>query len=151
MSLRFRYTHVATGQFITPLGGRTVRPRPLVPVSLVGPQDTAGWRAVLDTGADDTLFPESVASRIGIDLRNAPLGQGRGIGLNPVPVRYAEVTLRLTDGKERREWKGWVGFTPARLQYPLLGFSGVLQFFTATFFGDQEVVELTANGLYPGT
>ena len=64
---------------------------------------------------------------------------------------YAEVTLRLTDGREFREWRARVGFTATPLQRPPLGFAGCLQFFTASFFGDREEVELTVNGLYPGT
>jgi hypothetical protein len=44
-----------------------------------------------------------------------------------------------------------VGFTPVRLNRALLGFAGCLQFFTATFHGDREEVELTVNSLYPGT
>jgi hypothetical protein len=67
------------------------------------------------------------------------------------PVRYATVTLRLTDGIERREWTAWVGFTRAPLRRPLLGFAGFLQFFTATFHGDREEVELAVNSLYRGT
>ena len=39
----------------------------------------------------------------------------------------------------------------ANLQSPLLGFAGFLQFFTATFRGDREEIELTVNSLYPGT
>jgi hypothetical protein len=57
----------------------------------------------------------------------------------------------MTDGKEQREWPAWVGFTPAKLQSPLLGFAGFLQFFTATLRGDREEVELTINSLYPGS
>ena len=58
--------------------------------------------------------------------------------------------LRLTDGREFREWPAWVGFTPARLPYPMLGFAGCLQFFDAEFRGGREEVELTVNPLYPG-
>jgi hypothetical protein len=36
-------------------------------------------------------------------------------------------------------------------RYALLGFAGFLQYFTATFFGDLEEVELTVNAAYPGT
>jgi hypothetical protein len=57
----------------------------------------------------------------------------------------------LTDGKESREWPAIVGFTPARIPYPMLGFAGCLQFFTTTFHGDLEAVDLTINRLYPGT
>jgi hypothetical protein len=65
--------------------------------------------------------------------------------------RYAEVLLRLTDGREYREWPARIAFTSARLHLPLFGFAGFLQFFTATFQGDSEQVELTVNSKYPGT
>lgn len=65
-------------------------------------------------------------------------------------MRYAPVTLRLTDGREFREWQATVGFTSVRLKHQLLGFAGCLQFFTSTFFGHLEEVELTINPLYPG-
>ena len=68
-----------------------------------------------------------------------------------VSLRYAQVTLRITDGRERREWQAWVGFTGAKLQYSLLGFAGFLQFFDAVFRGAMEEAELTVNALYPGT
>ena len=66
-------------------------------------------------------------------------------------MRYAEVTLRLATTTERHEWRAWVGFTSAKLHLPLLGFAGCLQFFDALFLGQHEQVELTVNGLYPGT
>ena len=69
----------------------------------------------------------------------------------PSIVRYAKVTLRITDGHEQREWEGWVGFTSARLHRPLLGHAGFLQFFDATFRGEAEIVELTPNSAYAGT
>jgi hypothetical protein len=34
---------------------------------------------------------------------------------------------------------------------PLLGFAGVLQYFSADFRAAQEEVELTVNSLYPGS
>jgi hypothetical protein len=106
--------------------------------------------ALLDTGADDTVFPEAVANNLGVDLTNAPTGEGAGAGLGAVRIRYAPVTLRLTDGREFREWTTLVGFALG-LRQALLGYAGCLQFFTATFHGDLEEVELTVNGLYPGT
>jgi hypothetical protein len=69
----------------------------------------------------------------------------------PAPLRYAQVTLRITDGQEYREWPAWVGFTPVKLRYALLGFAGFLQFFDAASRGAREEVELTVNALYPGT
>jgi hypothetical protein len=151
MSLRFRYQAAPLNNPVVPLGGRFVRPRAIIPVSLVGPADTWAGDCRLDTGADDTVFPEAVASLIGIDLRNAPIGNASGVGAVPIPLRYAEVTLRITDGLEQREWTGWAGFTPVPLRFSLLGFAGCLQFFTATFHGDREEVELMVNSLYRGT
>jgi hypothetical protein len=59
--------------------------------------------------------------------------------------------LKIADLREQREWRAWVGFTSVPLKYPLLGFAGFLQFFTATFDGEREQLELTVNNLYPGT
>jgi len=151
MSLRYRYRLFAMGHPLIPLSGRTVRPRPLIPVTLIGPGGTSRARALVDTGADDTLFPDSAAVNIGLDLTNAPVGAGAGIGMAAVPVRYAQVMLRLAAGSERREWAGWVGFTSAPLRHPVLGFAGCLQYFDALFLGGLEELELTVNDLYPGT
>ena len=106
---------------------------------------------MLDTGADDSVFPIWVAARIGIDLTSASVGNAGGVGLPSVQVCFAEVVLRVTDQREQYEWRAWVGFTPAPLRHALLGFAGFLQFFTATFHGDREEVELAVNSLYPGT
>jgi hypothetical protein len=150
MSLHFPYTLVPMPYAVVSLGGRWSRPRPLITVSLIGPTSAHSIDGRLDTGADDTIFPERLAAVIGADLTVAPRGQATTADMTPISVRYAHVTLRLTDGKERCEWPAWVGFSP-RIRRPLLGFAGFLQFFTATFHGDREQIELTINGLYPGT
>jgi hypothetical protein len=151
MSLRFRYELVRMGRPLVPLRGRSVRPRPLIPVTISGPAASSLERAVLDTGADDTVFPERLAVALGLDLGNAPTGRAAAVRMGTVPLRYAEVSLSVDDGQEQREWTAWVGFTSAPLRHPLLGFAGFLQFFDALFLGAQEVVELTANSLYTGT
>jgi len=151
MSLRFPYPSYRSPQPIVPLDGRTARPRPVFNVTLIGPQGTMLQDALLDTGADDTVFPERVAQLIGIDLSKGFSGNVGGLLQGSVLVRYARVTLRIADNQERREWEAWIGFTPARIRFPTLGFAGFLQYFTATFHGDREEVELTVNGLYPGT
>src|SRR5437588_10175595 len=132
MTLRYRYKLERVNHPVIPLGGRWVRPRPLAAVTLIGPSGPCVATGHLDTGADDTVFPEWMAVRIGVDLRNAPPGQAEGAGGGAIAVRYAEVTLRLAQGNERREWRAWVGFTPARMSNPLLGFAGCLQYFTST-------------------
>lgn len=151
MSLRFRYQLAPISGFVTPLGGRTVRPRPIIPVTIIGPTGSRIREAILDTASDDTVFPESLAAQIGVDLSAAPSGRGSGVGLVTVPLRYAEVTLRIATNQEHREWQAWVSFTSGSLRRPILGFAGFLQFFAATFHGDVEEVELRVDGLYPGT
>ncbi|SRR5579883_455549 len=151
MSLVFPYRLKSVNQPILTLGGRWSRPRPLIIVSIIGASSTRVTLGLLDTGADDTVFPQHLAAPLGIDLSNAPIGYMRTANLGRAPVRYAQVRLRITDGVEQRDWPVWVGFTPVPLNQPLLGFAGFLQFFTATFHGDYEKVELTVNSLYPGT
>jgi hypothetical protein len=149
--MRFRYRLIRSNQPILPLGGRFVRPRPILTVTIVGPTGSWAEDALLDTAADDTVFPEVVAQKIGLDLTHAPQGSGTGAGFAGVPLLYARVSLRLTDGREYRQWTAWVGFTSAPLPYPMLGFAGCLQFFSVLCHGDREEVELTINSLYPGT
>ncbi len=151
MTLRYSYSPYVAPNPVISLGGRAERPRPVIPVALIGPGGSVSRDGLLDTGADDTVFPAAEATLLGLDLSTAPTGIASGVGTIPYPVRYARVRLRITDGQERREWEAWVGFTAARLRRPLLGYAGFLQFFGANFLEDAEVVELTVNGKYPGT
>jgi hypothetical protein len=151
MSLRFRNTLMPAGRMLPSLGGRSVRPRPLISVGLTGPAATVARSGLLDTGSDDTVFHDALASTIGIDLARCPGITIRRPGGLRILVRFADVTLRLTDGIEYRVWPATVGFTSAILPCPLLGFAGFLQYFTTTFRGDIEEIELAVNALYPGT
>jgi hypothetical protein len=151
MTMRFNYLRFPTRQPVLTLSGRTERPRTVIGLTLIGPTSTRLIEALLDTGSDDTVFPEALAAILGIDLTNAPTLIGAGFGMVAHPLRLAEVTLRVADSQEQREWRAWVGFTAAPLRQPLLGYAGFLQFFTATFHGDREEVELTINADFPGT
>jgi hypothetical protein len=150
MSMLFSYAQVKIRRPAHPLGGRMTRPRALIDIAMVGPLDTYVDSGMLDTGADDTVFPESAAALIGVDLTNAPIGEASGVGMVTTPIRYAQVKLRITDGREFCEWPAWVGFTAVPLHRPLLGYAGFLQFFDAFFRGASEEVELFTNHLYPG-
>src|SRR4051794_35855550 len=119
MSLRYRYRLYSLHKSIWSLGGRWVRPRPVIEVTVGGPAGTTVTEGTLDTAADDTVFSEVLATVLGIDLTNAPAGVASGVGKAPVAVRYAEVTLRIADGHEQRQWQARVAFTPVRLKQPL--------------------------------
>ncbi len=150
MTMRFKYTSVSNSQPVVSLGGRLVRPWPMLMVSVIGPSNTIPVHAKIDTACDETLFSEDLALKIGIDLKNAPVERAFTANQSLMTVRYAHVALRLTDGIEYREWRAWAEFV-AGLRRPILGFGGFLRFFTATFYGDEEAFGLTVNRLYPGT
>jgi hypothetical protein len=151
VSLRFPFQPFPVGHSLISLGGRAYRPRPVIGVGVLGPGGSVAVDGLLDTGADDTLFPDHMAATLDIDLTTAPTGSGEGVGKQAMTIRYAEVTLRVADNNEQREWQAWVGFTAMPLRQPLLGYAGFLQFFDATFRGELEEVELAINGSYRGS
>ena len=153
MSMKFPYKSFKLRKAAWTLRGRADRPYPLLTVTVAAPSG-GFWvpqQGLLDTGSDDTVFPEGLAAQIGVDLTTTRTGGASGVGGGTAFLRYAEVVLRLSDGREHREWTARVGFTSAPLRRPLFGFAGFLQFFTASFHGDREEVELTINRLYQGT
>ncbi len=130
----------------------TVRWRPLVPVTIIGPTGKRRFfpRALVDPGADDTVFPLAIAGLIDVVLR-PDSGHGlrwRGQGYS---LRFGDVTLELNDGQEICQWPAIIGFSQAPLRYPILGICGCLQFFDARFLGQNQFVELETNGSYSGT
>ncbi|MBY0228883.1 MAG: hypothetical protein K2W96_06375 [Gemmataceae bacterium] len=151
MGMIFPYRQMRAIAPVIALGGRLTRPKPIITATLIGPMGTHVDGCLVDDAADDTVFPDWVAAKIGIDLSNAPIGAATGISLAHAPIRYARAVFRISAQAERREWEAWVGFTSARMRWPLLGFAGFLQFLTATFDGEGEKLELAVNGLYPGT
>jgi predicted aspartyl protease len=105
---------------------------------------------LLDTGADDTILSEKAATALGIDLSQAT---PHSIGLAArglIQCRYAEVALRITDGKEVHEWSAVVGFVAAPLHYVLLGHAGFLQFFDVEFRGADQEFRLRTNRKFSG-
>ena len=130
----------------------TVRWRPLIPVTIIGPTGGRRFfpRALLDPGADDTVFPLAIAGLIGISLR-PDTGHGlrwRGQGY---ALRFADVSLELSDGIEVWCWTTVIALSPAPLRYPILGLSGCLQFVDASFLGKSQIAHLEANQSFPGT
>lgn len=150
MSVRFRYIQVQVPHAIPTLGGSTIRPRPVILVTLVGPKGAKAVDALVDSGSDDSVFPQQVAVALGIDLTNAPTRVMTRLQPFSATLHFAQLRLLLTDGKEFRDWPAWVAFTLAPLAYPTLGFAGCLQFFTTKLYGDSQEVELEVNALYPG-
>jgi hypothetical protein len=128
-----------------------VRWRPLIPVTIVGP---AGLfrdfgRAVLDPAADDTVFPLDTAGRLGIPLHPDTGHRVRWRG-QLHSLRFGNTELVLTDNVFVWRWPVVVGFSPAPLRYPILGYAGCLQFMDVRFLGADRIVELETNRDYQG-
>ena len=132
--------------------GATVRWRPLIPVTIVGPTGHVRdfGRAVLDPGADDTVFPIDSAARIGVVLRPDSGHRVRWRG-QLHSLRFGDVQLLLTDSHTTWTWPATVGFSPAQIRYQLLGQAGCLQYMDARFFGSNLCLEIESNNTFPGT
>lgn len=151
MTLRFAYRIVSFTNPKAALGGRSSVSRPLISITLIGPGGTQVLDGLIDSGSDGILVPDFAATNIGIDLTTAARVTTRGIGGSQITAYYADVTLRIADRHEQREWSALVGFAPLTSRNVLLGHAGFLRYFTTILHGDLERLELTVNALYPGT
>jgi hypothetical protein len=121
-----------------------------MPVYFAGPHGLHRAGACIDCAADDTVFPSRFAQRLGVDLTNVPRGTSRAVSGASLSVRYATVTLFITDLVESCEWDAIVGFTDAPLRWGLLGHAGFLQFFDARLLGAKLEAVLAPNASFPG-
>jgi hypothetical protein len=133
-------------------GTATVRWRPLVPVTIIGPTGRRRFfaRAVLDPGADDTVFPVAVAGLLTVPFRT-DTGHGLRCRGQAYSLRFGDVELELSDGSQDWRWPAVIAFSQAPLRYPILGLSGCLQYFDARYRGEDRIVQLETNRAYPGT
>ncbi len=117
--------------------------RPMVPVRIIGPSGEHELPGLADTGADDVLLPDVLIEELGVVI--AP-GDRAAVGTfdgGVSIVRYGWVDLELPGYR----WSAKVGF---HANYKvLLGNSGFLQHFTASFNGQRRYLNLTPNGTAP--
>jgi hypothetical protein len=130
-----------------------VRYKPVIPLTIIGPNGQTGLPALVDSGADDVVLPVHVAARIGVDLAAALAGQARGLGGNqPVGLLYAPVILLLSDGTQTCRWRAVAAFTPTPLRFAIFGIAGGLEHFRATLdIGDRELTLLPKPSLPAAT
>lgn len=131
--------------------GSSLRWRPFIPVTVVGPAGRHfSPRALLDTGADDSVFPLGVAQRLGVHLQSGTQHGVRWRG-QKYGIQFGSVELLISDGKSNWRWPAVVGFSAAPIRYPILGQAGCLAYINATFFGDDRIIRLQTNKAYPGS
>jgi hypothetical protein len=132
--------------------GATFRLRPQVAIRVWGPggRFRRFGNAVVDTGADASVFPWDTATIIAASLFAEAGFQLSWKGSN-YPLRYGRVELEIASTQEILRWPAIIGFTSAPLPYPLLGMTGFLEYFDASFLGEDNALELKPNGAFPGT
>ena len=157
MSLLFPYQPEAIQGQLPPTlpGGTTHRFRPLVSVRIVNPISKRNWRyakVLADSGSDDSIFPISAVGLIG--LRSDQLLSTRFHVVwrgTAWPLQFGDVELELNDGQCLCRWLTRVAFSPMPTRFPILGQAGCLQFFNATFRGEDHITELEPIPTFPGT
>lgn len=110
--------------------------------------------ALVDTGADHTVLPLSIAENVGAELFYDERDAAKGISGHEIAIISGRVHLELLSDDETCAWTAVVGFadfaTPED-ECGVLGHAGCLEFFSATFDGVGQVVELIQRGSLPST
>lgn len=131
--------------------GQQVHYRPVLPVQISGPGGSQLFDGLVDSGADDTIFPEVVAQRLGIDLSASAPRRVDLVGRAPLMIRYAPLTLRISDGvRETYEWDAVVGFAPLALPRALLGQIGFFDGFDVTLRRARREMEIVPQSGFAG-
>ncbi len=131
-----------------------VRYRPLAPIVISNPATGASYQyneAVIDSGADDSVFPLRAVAQLRLMLL-ATVGLGHQVRWRgaPWPLQFGDVQLRLDDGVHSCYWLARVAFSLAPMPFPILGQAGCLQYFNATFRGEDRLTELEPIPAFPG-
>lgn len=125
--------------------------RPEIPVTVIGPNGEGTYLGLVDTGSDNTILPKSVADRLGIPLVSAG-APATVFGGHHVPLMLGEVTMQLESDGEVLRWPAelhFFDFANEEDETVLLGHSGFLDYFTATFDGKQGMLTLIPNDELP--
>ena len=126
--------------------------RPEIPITVGGPKGEAIQIGLVDTGSDNTILPKSVADELGISLRPTSGPPSNVFGGHRVQLLIGDVHLTLKAGNGSLSWRTQVyffGFASTEDETVILGHSGFLDYFTATFDGKYGVLTLTPNDELP--
>jgi len=126
--------------------------RPEIPVTVIGAIGEGTYLGLVDTGSDNTILPKSVADRLGVPMASAPGPPATVFGGHRVELLVGQVTLQLEAGGEVLRWSAQVyfhDFADEEAETVILGHSGFLDYFTATFDGKQGTLNLIPNDELP--
>jgi hypothetical protein len=117
--------------------------RPVISIRAAGPSGADELMRLVATGADDTLLPGYHCQSLGVVIAPGDRAVIVGIDGGTTEVRYGTVDLDLPGYR----WSSRVGFHAGF--HTILGHSGFLEHFTASFNGLRRHLTLTPNGTAP--
>jgi hypothetical protein len=132
-------------------GDEIVVLRPEVPLRIYGPTGHVDVIALVDSGADNSIFPTSVATNLGIETTPGTGPSATAFGGQQIALSFAEVDLELSDQNGTAvRWRARLYFADfATENAVILGHEGFLDYFTATFFGSDCVLDVEPNDDLP--
>ena len=143
--MRFDYTGLVS--LAPDTGEPTVIFRPEIRITVHGPHASGEFVGLVDTGADNTVLPESVAHSLGIPLIPGKGPAAQAFGGQQLSLSYGEVALELGGHGGPLRWRTQAYFVAGgnNDETIVLGHQGFLEYFTATFVGEDFSLDLTPN------
>jgi hypothetical protein len=124
--------------------------RPLIPIRVIGPTGVQVVLGLVDTGSDVTVLPSFLLPIIGAAFNAEESAVFRGVGGQEVTAHYSSVHLALDHADGSYRWPATIGFLDGR-DVAILGYSGFLEHFQATFNSERHRLTLKPNKHFPGT
>lgn len=124
-----------------------------IPVVLVGPKGELRFEALVDTGSDQTILPSpDVEDITGITIQKDITSEvkGRLEGHTEKLFWGKDCALLLAQDNEVYRFSSSVWFSDDGNSPAILGHSGFLEFFTATFDGENHALTLEPAKNFPG-
>lgn len=131
--------------------GKLYQPR--IPIVLVGPQGERRFNALVDSGSDQTILPAydvEELTGVTIDRRSRSTVKGRLEEHREELFLGKHCELLLPGDSESFQWPVVVWFSDDDSSPPILGHSGFLEYFKATFDGLKKELNLAPNKNFPG-
>jgi hypothetical protein len=126
--------------------------RPEIPIAIEGPIRSGTYLGLVDTGSDHTILPMAIAQYLGVVVEPESGPPAMVFGGHRVQLAVGEVVFRLQTPDDVIKWTTEVCFFESREQDDdslILGHSGFLDFFSATFDGKLGALSLDPNDELP--
>jgi len=133
-------------------GDEIVILRPEVPIRVFGPTGAAELLALVDTGSDNSILPLSIAHDLGIETTLGKGPSASAYGGQRIALSFADVLLELSQDEVVLRWSSrlyFADFPGDSEKAVILGHEGFLDYFTATFDGENCVATLEPNESIP--